>query len=250
MGKNLRITDVKNQEIQGEFSKSQILAGGSWLRSFQFEFLLGANLKGKVLDLGGGNGEFLRKATLGRKEVSVIELLDGHNLNAQHQVDLSSKDWHRSLEGRFDFVVCNNLLEHLREPSILLAQTRKVFDPKGGTLLIQTPFLFKEHMSPKDYGRYAPDWYKSTLELCGYEDVAIIKQGAGPITTACSMVLGPGRIPRRLSLAGLIFCRWLDRILAPYIFAGGKDFFIGLAVTAKAPAASRPTRKLEQGSAE
>lgn len=224
-----------HHEIQSKFSKCQILSGGSWLRSFQFEFLLEVELKGRVLDLGGGNGKFLRKATLKRQDVSSIELLDGYNTNAQHQLDLSSVDWCHSIGVKYDTVVCNNLLEHLRDPSLLLVQTKEVFDSKGGTLVIQTPFLFKEHMSPRDYARYTPDWYKSTLEMSGYEEVTVFKQGVGPVTSAASMILGPGRIPRRLSLAALILCRWLDKRLAPHIFAKGQDFFIGLAVTAKAP---------------
>lgn len=133
-------------------------------------------------------------------------------------------------------------MEHLRDPQLLLAQIPKVVNSKGGTVVIQTPFLFKEHMSPRDYARYTPDWYVSTLEQCGYEEVTVIKQGVGPVTTAFSMLLGPGRIPRRFSLWALYLARMIDRKLAPHIFARGEDFFIGVAISAAVPPCFKPPK--------
>lgn len=73
--------------VQDTFSKDQVLSGGSWLRSFQFTFLTQYEFEGRVLDLGGGNGRFLRWATREKKKITSLEVLDGFNKEAEHQLD-------------------------------------------------------------------------------------------------------------------------------------------------------------------
>lgn len=221
------------------FSKQTVMSGGSWLRSFQVGFLETLEPSGRVLDLGGGDGSFLLAATEKSRNLFETEVLDFYNENALHRLDLSAPNWFESIKGRFDFVICNNVIEHLQNPTILISQLPEVVSDRGGFIVIQTPFLFKEHMSPRDFARYTPDWYVSTLELCGYEEVTVIKQGVGPLTTAFSMLLGPGRVPPRFSLWALKLARLIDRKLASSIFARGEDFFIGVAITASLPPRSK-----------
>jgi SAM-dependent methyltransferase len=52
-----------------------------------------------------------------------------------------------------DTVVLSDVLEHIYQPSLLLAEIRRVLRP-GGVLLLNTPFLYWVHEAPNDFFRY------------------------------------------------------------------------------------------------
>jgi SAM-dependent methyltransferase len=53
----------------------------------------------------------------------------------------------------FDTVLCNEVLEHVPEPSRLLAEIAHVLRP-GGVLLLTTPQTWGLHLEPYDFYRY------------------------------------------------------------------------------------------------
>jgi len=56
-------------------------------------------------------------------------------------------------DGRFDVVLCTEVLEHLPEPQKAIDEMFRVLKP-GGELLLTTRFLFPIHDAPHDYFRY------------------------------------------------------------------------------------------------
>ena len=56
-------------------------------------------------------------------------------------------------DGEFSFVVCTEVLEHLHDPAVAIAEMHRVLMP-GGTLVLTTRFIFPIHDAPHDYYRY------------------------------------------------------------------------------------------------
>jgi SAM-dependent methyltransferase len=94
-----------------------------------------------VLDLGCGNGYLgLRLAERGYS-VTGIERFGGYQEPFPASVRLVEADLEQGLpplDDRFDFVLCADILEHLRRPETLLSQIREVMRP-GGVLIASLP---------------------------------------------------------------------------------------------------------------
>jgi SAM-dependent methyltransferase len=56
-------------------------------------------------------------------------------------------------DASFDVVMCNQVLEHVVEPALTLAEIRRVLRP-GGILLLSVPFIYCEHGMPYDFRRF------------------------------------------------------------------------------------------------
>jgi SAM-dependent methyltransferase len=70
----------------------------------------------------------------------------------------------------FDVVICEQVLEHVREPWTAAANLRKLCAP-GGRVIVTTPFLIKVHELPRfgleDYWRFTPRGLRTLLEQAG-----------------------------------------------------------------------------------
>jgi len=74
--------------------------------------------------------------------------------------------------GRFDFVLCTEVLEHLPEPGQALAEIRRILRPNG-QLLITVPFVIELHEEPYDFFRYTPQALSRLLEQAGFAPPSI-----------------------------------------------------------------------------
>lgn len=70
-------------------------------------------------------------------------------------------------DGRFESVLCNQVLEHVFNPDQFLAEIRRVLVP-GGKLLLTVPFVWDEHEQPWDFARYTSFGLRSLLERQGF----------------------------------------------------------------------------------
>ncbi|MEW6295846.1 MAG: class I SAM-dependent methyltransferase [Candidatus Diapherotrites archaeon] len=119
--------------------------------------MAGGNKAARVIDLGCGNGVFLKKL----KEMGFYNLYgvdysqtavknlskEGFNVI---KLDLS-KNFSGKLSQKFDLVLVGELLEHLPEPKKFILETKKIIK-KGGRLIISTPnkdwwpnYFFKQY---------------------------------------------------------------------------------------------------------
>jgi SAM-dependent methyltransferase len=78
----------------------------------------------------------------------------------------------------FDTVILSDVLEHVREPSRLLAETRRILAP-GGKLLLNVPFLYWLHEEPHDYYRYTEHCLRHLLQQAGLRELLIEPLGGG-----------------------------------------------------------------------
>ncbi len=122
-----------------------------------------APLGGRVLDIGGGASPYASYLLPHTQLFNLdIECNAATNLVADaHRLPFSS--------GSLDAVICTNVLEHLREPTICLAEITTALRA-GGELIVIVPFLFKVHPNPEDHWRFT--W--QCLERLFAEDYEII----------------------------------------------------------------------------
>jgi SAM-dependent methyltransferase len=110
----------------------------------------------RVLDVGSSAGSFAGRSrfTGARQALSDATLVASVDVNARatpsvvadgHELPFASES--------FDVVLANNVIEHLHDPAVGVAEMRRVLRP-GGDLLFTIPFLYPIHESPHDYTRF------------------------------------------------------------------------------------------------
>ena len=71
-------------------------------------------------------------------------------------------------EHTFDVVVCEQVLEHVRDPWAAVRTLRDLCRP-GGHVVVSTPFLVRIHNEPADYWRFTVPGLRLLLESTGLE---------------------------------------------------------------------------------
>lgn len=124
------------------------------------------SLQGKLLDVGCGTKPY--------KSFFHVEAYIGLELESEKARSKSSADIY--YDGNkfpfqsecFDSVLCNQVLEHVFNPTEFLAEVNRVLHKKG-ILLLTVPFLWDEHEQPNDYARYSSFGLRSLLEASGFK---------------------------------------------------------------------------------
>jgi SAM-dependent methyltransferase len=75
--------------------------------------------------------------------------------------------------GRYDVVICEQVLEHVPDPWLAAEHLRDLCAP-GGRVIVSTPFLVRVHEEPilhdmRDYWRFTPRGLRTLLERAGLE---------------------------------------------------------------------------------
>lgn len=71
-------------------------------------------------------------------------------------------------DARFDFVVFNQVMEHLPEPRAVLLELFRVLKPSG-KMIYTGPLFFEEHEQPYDFYRYTRFGLRHLFEKAGFE---------------------------------------------------------------------------------
>ena len=132
------------------------------------------HMRGVVLDAGCGSGPYRR---LIESVADRYESLDTHRIlddqtyvgDIQAMSDVPS--------GRFDGVVCSEVLEHVPRPADALAEIRRVL-ADDGTVILTVPFLGRLHDEPHDYYRFTRHGLRALLESAAFEDIRIERIGS------------------------------------------------------------------------
>ena len=132
--------------------------------------------KGKLLDVGCG---YVPMYGYYKKYIDSCICIDWDNsLHKNSFLDISY-DISKGLpleDGKFDTVICSDVLEHIFDPDKLLHEIARVLKD-GGVLLMNVPFHYWEHEEPYDYYRYTQYWYKKELSGCNLEIIHLEKIG-------------------------------------------------------------------------
>lgn len=105
----------------------------------------------RVVEFGGSNG-YIRRL-FGTVDYEVAEnapVVDVHDLTAYPAET-------------YDYVVLDEILEHVRKPWIATREIHRILKP-GGCLITSSPFMIAEHKVPRDYWRFTKDGLDVLLE--------------------------------------------------------------------------------------
>jgi SAM-dependent methyltransferase len=72
------------------------------------------------------------------------------------------------VDGKYDLIVCTQVLEHVREPGLVLNEFYRVLKT-GGEVWITAPFYFEEHEAPNDYFRFTQFGIKHLMANAGFQ---------------------------------------------------------------------------------
>jgi ubiquinone/menaquinone biosynthesis C-methylase UbiE len=127
-------------------------------------------LRGKILDLGCGNGEY--SFLMAKHKNNKIFALESNerlckeivNKNIEN-IEVILADGHNLpfTDNTFDACFCNTVLEHVKDPEKVIREIKRVLK-KEGTLVISIPFLQEIHADPHDFQRYTPYGLKHLME--------------------------------------------------------------------------------------
>lgn len=149
----------------------------SSLRRKYLDHLLFQNvdkMKKRVLDVGGKKdakrGEF-------RPPISAVESWEYLNIDESTNPDyLGSAENIPAGDNAFDTVLLCEVVEHLKNPQIVLRDIRRVLR-SSGTLILSVPFLLSIHGDPFDYQRWTGIKLREELEDAGFSRVEIYPMG-------------------------------------------------------------------------
>lgn len=124
-----------------------------------------------VLDAGAGNCPYRDLFGHARYESADFKQADKDYGDAQltYVCDIRSIPVE---DGRFDFILFNQTLEHVPEPPVVLRELHRVLKP-GGRILYTGPFFYEEHEQPYDFYRYTQFGLRHLFEGAGFERVSI-----------------------------------------------------------------------------
>jgi SAM-dependent methyltransferase len=126
-------------------SKVFINSSRIYLFKYNQEFALNIEPGKLVLDAGAGDAPY--------KELfkhTKYETADKFSESSTYVCDLISIPVE---DERFDFIVFNQVLEHLPEPKQVLKELARILKP-GGKMICTVPLFYEEHLSPYDFYRY------------------------------------------------------------------------------------------------
>ncbi len=103
-----------------------------------------------VLDAGAGDAPYRHLFQHARYESADFEKVDKPYAPSTYVCDLKSIPVE---DCRFDFILFNQVLEHVPEPALVLSELNRVLNV-GGKLLYTGPLFYEEHEQPYDFYRY------------------------------------------------------------------------------------------------
>lgn len=116
----------------------------------------------KIIEFGGSNG-FLERVFKG----SDYKIADNYPI-----VDI--EDLSAFGDDHYDFVILDEVLEHVRKPWKAIDSIYRILKP-GGYLISSSPFMIAEHKCPLDYWRFTKDGLGVLLEE--FEEVQLHSWG-------------------------------------------------------------------------
>jgi SAM-dependent methyltransferase len=136
------------------------------LLAANIDFSAGVPNGSMVLDAGAGHAPYEHLFNHAKYEAADFNKVPGKRYTQQTYIcDLASIPVE---DGRFDYVVFNQVLEHLPNPSRVLCELNRVLK-FGGQMICSAPLFYEEHDAPYDFYRYTQYGLRHLLEEAGFE---------------------------------------------------------------------------------
>lgn len=135
------------------------------LERFDREFAQLVPAGARVLDAGSGRSRYRHLFAHAQYESADFEQVKEKKYAATTYVcDLTRIPVE---DERFDYVVCNQVLEHLPEPKAVMRELNRVLKT-GGRILCTAPLFYEEHEVPYDFYRYTQFAHRYLFQESGF----------------------------------------------------------------------------------
>lgn len=153
-----------------------------YLERYNRSFAQGIESGARMLDAGSGDAPYKGLFQHVRYESADFEQVDKPYAKSTYVCDLCERIPVEN--GRFDYIVFNQTMEHLREPARALSELFRILAP-GGRIICTVPLFYEEHEQPFDFFRYTQfankylftqagfnvervEWLEGFFGTCGY----------------------------------------------------------------------------------
>jgi SAM-dependent methyltransferase len=117
-----------------------------------------------VLDAGAGDAPYKCLFRHAKYESADFEKVNKTYAPSTYVCDLQSIPVE---DCRFDFIIFNQVMEHLPEPKLVLVELYRVLKP-GGKMIYTGPLFYEEHERPYDFYRYTQFGLRYLLSSAGF----------------------------------------------------------------------------------
>lgn len=148
-------------------------------------------IHGKVLDVGVGTWPYSRQLFQDRCDYLATDCFEHPNIDVVSDIHHLAEVFQPK---SFDYVICTDVLEHIRHPWEAVQELHAVLKP-GGMLLLTTPFNFHLHTDEHvlDYWRISADGLRILLhEIAGFAETEITPIGHPEFPFAYTVVARKG----------------------------------------------------------
>lgn len=156
----------------------------------------------KLLDVGAGECRYRKYfKNLKYKSQDVKQ-------NTNKTIDYVGKP-----KGKYDYILCTQVLEHVPEPVKIFQEFKRLLKP-GGKVFLTTNFVYQLHMEPNDYWRFTEHGLRYLGESAGFKIESLRAEGG--IFQVLSYVVTT--LPLRMGLEQWKIIYWLYLIIfSPFI---------------------------------
>lgn len=189
--------------------------GDAFMRRFQELF------KGHLFDLGCGEMPYRDWLLHHADSYTGVDWSSSlHEMKADIVADMNEP---LPIESEMaDTVISLSVMEHLREPQIMLNEAYRILKP-AGSIVLQVPFMWWVHEAPYDYFRYTRYGLQYMFEKAGFKEINVYPQtGFWVMWTlkfnyqSTRLIRGPWLARKTLSL--LLRIIWaIDQRVAPWL---------------------------------
>jgi SAM-dependent methyltransferase len=157
-------TDVR--ELGGASRLIAELVAGRYDRALKH------HARGRLIDLGCGKVPLYVGYAKYVDEVHCVDWEGSFSTNIHLDATQDLTKPLRLDDGAFDTVILSDVLEHIPTPDALISETGRILR-RGGTLIMNVPFLYGLHEMPYDYYRYTESALRRFAENAGLQVVTL-----------------------------------------------------------------------------
>ena len=141
--------------------------------SFTREVMLGVldAVHGDVIDFGAGMSRYKKWIMQKAKTYTAMDIHDFPGIDIVGDVLKPPL-----ADASYDTVLSTHVIEHVREPWVMVEQIARVLRP-GGTVILMAPFMYPFHADPYDFFRFSEQGLRSLFERAGLQVELCSKYG-------------------------------------------------------------------------
>lgn len=127
---------------------------------------------GRLIDIGCGEKPYADMASPYVEEHIGLDHSD--TIHDKSNIDIIGSAYEIPVEDNsFDTALCTDVLEHLEEPSLAIAEAYRILKP-GGHGIYTVPLYWHLHEEPRDFYRYTKHGLKYLFQKSGFQILEIV----------------------------------------------------------------------------